>query len=68
MPVTAIGYAIEGLNALIALLASNSRAKATAEFIRDRMLAMQAENRDPSPEERAELDALIKAELAQLNA
>lgn len=62
----ALSLVMTGLQAIIQLAAAGSAVQSIAENLRASVEKMQAENRDPTPEERAALQALIDAEMAKL--
>jgi hypothetical protein len=64
----ALALVLTGISALEQIIQVGTSAWGIIQSMKTSVTAMQAENRDPNPEEWAALNAQIKAALGQLNA
>jgi len=67
MPITAIAYAIQGIQLIEQLISAGLEVSANLAKLRAQLGVFQAEKRDPTDAEWAAQDAEIKAKLAELN-
>lgn len=67
MPITAIAYAIQGIQLIEQLIAAGLEASANIAALKAKLQQFQAEGRDPTDAEWSAQDAEIKAKLATLN-